>query len=217
MTVSDENAKNEVNAETIPTRASLLSRIKNSEDHDGWKRFFDTYSQLIYNTAVKAGLTRAEAQDAVQETFVSAMKSMPKFNYDPAKGSFKSWLMQLTSWRITDQLRKRRHDAGRVHQPDDSPASTDTIGGMADPHPPQLETIWNDEWESNLWGAATERVKSMVNPKHYQIFDLYVRQQKSVWEIAKMLKVNAGQVYLAKHRVGGLIKKEITRLRQQLI
>jgi len=27
---------------------------------------------------------------------------MPSFNYNPAIGSFKNWLMQLTHWKIAD-------------------------------------------------------------------------------------------------------------------
>jgi RNA polymerase sigma factor (sigma-70 family) len=202
---------------TIATRESLLSRLKNSGDHESWKTFFDTYSRLLYNTAVKAGLTPVEAQDAVQETVISVMKTMPKFEYDPAKGSFKSWLMQLTSWRINDQFRKRRHEANRVHRCDSSPTATDTIGGLADPATQQLEAIWEEEWESNLWEAAVQRVKNLVHPKQYQIFDLYVIQENSVWQVSRALKINPGQVYLAKHRVGSLIKKEIERLRQKPI
>src|ERR1039457_3530753 len=92
--------------EMIPTRQSLLSRLKDWNDHEGWKVFFDTYWRLIYNTAVKAGLTDAEAQDAVQETVISVMKSMPTFEYESRHGSFKSWLLRLTSWRIRSEERR---------------------------------------------------------------------------------------------------------------
>jgi hypothetical protein len=55
--------------ELIPTRESLLSRLKNWEDRDSWEDFFDTYWKLIYGTARKAGLTDAEAQDIVHIWF----------------------------------------------------------------------------------------------------------------------------------------------------
>jgi RNA polymerase sigma factor (sigma-70 family) len=214
----NKNAEQNMAAEaTIATRQSLLSRLKDCDDHESWKTFFDTYSRLIYNTALKAGLTPAEGQDAVQETVISVMKSMPKFQYDPAKGSFKGWLMQLTSWRINDQFRKRRHDARRVHRNDPSPTATDTINGVADPNIQQLESIWDEEWETNLWDAAMHRIKNLVHPKQYQIFDLYVLQEQSVWDVARALKVNPGQVYLAKHRVSSAIKKEIKRLKENFI
>src|ERR1017187_6590480 len=102
--------------EFIPTRQSLLSRLKNWNDQESWKVFFDTYWKLIYNAAVRAGLTDAEAQDVVQETVIAVSKNIPQFVYDPARGSFKGWLMRQTTWRIAGQLRKRmpieasRHD-----------------------------------------------------------------------------------------------------------
>lgn len=33
---------------------------------------------------------------------------MPAFKYDPARGSFKFWLLNMTRWRIADLLRKRQ-------------------------------------------------------------------------------------------------------------
>ncbi len=53
--------------EFIPTRDSLLSRLKDWNDRDSWKEFFETYWKLIYRTALQAGLNEAEAQDVVQE------------------------------------------------------------------------------------------------------------------------------------------------------
>ena len=34
--------------ELIPTRRSLLSRLKDWDDQDSWKEFFDTYWKLVY-------------------------------------------------------------------------------------------------------------------------------------------------------------------------
>src|SRR6266516_6760156 len=93
--------------ELIPTRASLIDRLKDLEDQSGWQEFFDTYWKLVYGVARKAGLTDPEAQDVVQETMFSVAKHMPTFRYDPAIGSFKAWLLNMTRWRIIDQIRKR--------------------------------------------------------------------------------------------------------------
>src|SRR5437762_12030635 len=93
--------------ELIPTRATLLQRLKNWQDQSSWQDFFDTYWKLIYGIARKAGLTEAEAQDVVQETMASVAKHMPTFNYNLAIGSFKAWLLNMTHWRIIGQLRKR--------------------------------------------------------------------------------------------------------------
>src|ERR1700753_3346622 len=93
--------------ELIPTRITLLERCKNWKDESSWLEFFNTYWNLIYGVAVKGGLRPSEAEDVVMETMASVTKHMPGFKYDPTIGSFKAWLLNMTRWRITDQLRKR--------------------------------------------------------------------------------------------------------------
>ena len=63
--------------ELIPTRATLLHRLKDWQDQSSWQQFFDTYWKLIYSFALKSGLTEQEAQDAVQETLLAVAKRMP--------------------------------------------------------------------------------------------------------------------------------------------
>jgi DNA-directed RNA polymerase specialized sigma24 family protein len=92
----------------IPTRESLLSRLKDWDDQESWRRFFDTYWRLIYRAALKAGLIETEAQDVVQETLISVAQKMPGFKYEPAIDSFKGWLFYQTRLRIADQFRKRK-------------------------------------------------------------------------------------------------------------
>src|SRR5437016_3792444 len=90
----------------LPTRWTLIERLKNWDDQESWRQFFDTYWKLIYGVAIKSGLTHPEAQDVVQESVISVCKSMHNFKADPAYGSFKACLLNLTRWRITDQVRK---------------------------------------------------------------------------------------------------------------
>ena len=68
--------------EFIPTRRSLLGRLKNWDDREGWEDFFNTYWKLIYSVALKAGLSDAEAQDVVQETLVTVAKKVGQFKSD---------------------------------------------------------------------------------------------------------------------------------------
>ncbi len=199
--------------ELIPTRQSLLSRLKNWDDQESWKVFFDTYWKLIYTAAVKAGLRDAEAQDVVQETVISVSKSMPNFKYDASKGSFKGWLLRLTSWRISDQLRKRRGEPAKMEDSGAADAAESVIDSAGD----GFEAIWEEEWEKNLVEAAMQRIKAKVDPVHYQIFDLCFLKKWPVLRVARTLKINPGRVYLAKHRTSHLIKKEIIHLQTELI
>src|SRR5438552_1199479 len=84
--------------ELIPTRATLIHRLKNWQDQASWQDFFDTYWRLIFTVAIQAGLTEVEAQDVVQETMVSVARHMPSFKYNCVQGSFKCWLLNMTRW-----------------------------------------------------------------------------------------------------------------------
>ncbi|MBI4326123.1 MAG: sigma-70 family RNA polymerase sigma factor [Chloroflexi bacterium] len=198
--------------EFIPTRHSLLSRLRNWDDQDSWKEFFDVYWKLIYSTARKSGLTDAEAQDVVQETIISVCKNIPGFRYDPQIGSFKTWLLNLTHWRIVDQLRKRIPTVQAGHRAADDTQRTDIIERIPDPAGSGLTSYWNEEWEKNIVEVAIERVKRQIDPKHYQIFDLLVMHEWPARKVAARLKVNIALVYLTKHRVSKLIKKEMKTL-----
>src|SRR5262245_14560257 len=94
--------------ELIPTRASLLARIKDPNDGASWQEFHDTYRRLIFGVACKAGLNEAEAQDATQDTLVAVAQNIGEFRYEPKRCSFKTWLMMIARQRIIWQLRKRQ-------------------------------------------------------------------------------------------------------------
>src|SRR5438552_4642720 len=151
--------------ELLPTRASLLSRLKDWQDETSWKLFFDTYWKLIYNAAIRAGLTDAEAQDAVQETVISVFKTIPDFQYQAAGGSFKSWLLQLTAWRIGDQFRIRQRNIQPAKRLADSAGRTATADGVPDPAGAELEASCDAAGEQNPRNAGTHRVKGALEPK----------------------------------------------------
>ena len=196
----------------IPTRYSLLSRLQNWDDQESWKDFFDTYWRLIYSVAIKSGLTEFEAQDVVQETVISVAKDIRKFKRDRELGSFKGWLRNITRWRIVDQFRKRARAGRHKETSGTDEASIPSLDELPDLSGNHLESTWEEEWQVNLFEAAVQRVKQQVKEEQFQMFDLYVTKGWAVLKVAHAFGVSVGRVYLAKHRVKALIKKEIKRL-----
>jgi RNA polymerase sigma-70 factor (ECF subfamily) len=200
--------------ELIPTRASLIARLKDWQDESSWQEFFDTYWKLIYGVARKTGMTDAEAQDVVQETMASVVKHMPGFEYNPAVGSFKAWLLQMTRWRIIDQARKRP-PPGVHHSPSEG-TGTGTVERVIDPQSDVLDKLWDEEWEKNLLDAAISNVKRRLDPQRYQIFDFYVNKEWPPEKVAERFQIPVEQVYLAKHRITEMIKEEVERLEKKM-
>ena len=203
--------------EFIPTRASLLSRLKDWDDQTSWREFFDTYGRLIYGVARKAGLTDAEAQDALQETLLAVAKKMPGFIYDPKVDSFKGWLLTVTQWKIADQFRKRSGEkyqglrTSAVRREDGTGASV--LEQVADPAGFDLQAIWDDEWQAHLLRTALDRVKRRAQPAHFEMYYLHVIKEQPARDVARTLGVSVAQIYLAKHRLGSLLKQELKRLK----
>ncbi len=202
---------------SLATRASLLGRIKNWDDARSWDEFSQTYSRLIRAVALKSGLSEAEAKDVEQETLLSVAKTIHEFESNPDRGSFKSWLLNLTRWRIADQFRKRSPaaKAGSTSAPAEGTATrTPTIERI--PGVNDLDAEWEIEWKRNIMETALARVGRKVKPKHLQIFDLYSRRHWAASKVASELGVTIVQVYLVNHRLTKLLRKEVEYLGKRL-
>src|SRR5436190_6144218 len=102
---------NSGDASSIQTRPSLLIRLKTGDDAESWQEFYRAYGKLVRDFAIHAGLTDTEADEVVQETAIAVARHLPDFEYDPKVCRFKTWLLNQSSWRIKDQLKKRGRDA----------------------------------------------------------------------------------------------------------
>jgi RNA polymerase sigma-70 factor (ECF subfamily) len=219
--MSDENGKSTSKEDEVmqqayaKTRKSLIARLDNWEDQRTWDEFYQTYWRLIYAVAIKAGLRSEEAFDCVQETILSIAKQSKKKLYDPEQGSFKTWLMNMTRWRINDQFRKRKKDTAMIEGEWADDRKTAVIDRVEDPNGDVLERLWDVEWKKGIADAALSRVKAQVSPKQYQIFDYYVIRQWDADKVQQKLNVSMAQVYLAKHRVGAVLKKELAKLEEE--
>lgn len=196
----------------IPTRETLLSRLKDLDDQTSWREFFNTYWRLIFNVARKAGFTEAAAQDIVQETFVTLSRHMPEFHYKPEIGSFKGWLLQITRSRIIDALRRTRYKHGEQHLPREETLGT----SLLESHPADagvaLDTIWEEEWHAHLLDTAMARVKQHVDARQFQMFYLHVVKNVPALQVARRLGVKLPEVYFVKYKISARLKKEIKRL-----
>lgn len=196
----------------LPTRSSLLQRLKAWDNDADWKEFFDTYQRSIHGLAVKCGLTHAEAEEVVQNTMVAVARKMPEFDYNRAIGSFKGWLFTITRRAVGKQLAKRaRHPSNP--QDDEGFHELDTIPDPAG----GFEKRWEEDWRQSLLDIAMDRVRRRISPKQFQVFDLFVHQQLPMDQITQILNVNAAQVYMAKLRVSSAIRHEMAQLEKKLI
>jgi|KBSSwiStaDraftv2_1062776.scaffolds.fasta_scaffold630560_2 RNA polymerase sigma-70 factor (ECF subfamily) len=199
----------------IPTRQSLLERLRSLDDQQSWRTFFETYWKLIFRAARRAGLNNNEAEDVVQETVIHVAQHMPGFVYrsHAQGGSFKQWLLTQTKWRIADQFRKRQRRQRIVAE--DVP--DDFLEEVTDGTWEKLEELWLSEWEQNLADAALARLKEKIDPHHYQIFFLSVIKEWPAIKVARSLSVSIASVYAVRHRVKKLLTQCLEQLKHETL
>jgi RNA polymerase sigma factor (sigma-70 family) len=192
--------------DSLSTRASLLGRLRTLEDEESWRRFFNLYWKLMYNVARRAGLDVEAAQDVVQETVICVARRIPGFEYDPARGTFRQWLLRIVRRRIADTLRKKYREG--VHREFGAAALYDNPAAAQVADPAEgLEQIWDQEWERAIFEAAVTQVRQKVNAKQFQIFDYSVLKGWPAAKVAATLGLNSAQVYLARHRVSHAVRR----------
>ena len=195
--------------ELIPTKASLLGRLKNSKDQASWQEFFDTYSSLIYGVARKAGLSGDGAKDVLEATMDSVAELLPTFKYDPELGSFKSWLQRIIRLQIISHTLKRRPSHGAP--------SRETTVVESDPSGKTLDQLLESEWKTNLLNAAVANVKRRLDPKKYQIYDLQANKQLAPEKIAPLMGMSVNEITAAKQDIAEMIQAEVKRLEEKMI
>ena len=146
---------------------------------------------------------------------ISVSRRLPTFRYDPKRGSFKAWLLRMTRWRVVDQFRKRGPVQAH-HGPNDG-SSTELVASLPDPASLVPSQVWETEWQKNLAEVALARVRAKVDPQKYQLFDFYVNKEWPAEKVAERFGVTPAQVYLAKHRIKAMLKRETQRLEKETI
>jgi RNA polymerase sigma-70 factor (ECF subfamily) len=211
----------------LQTRSSLLQRLKTGDDPQSWQEFYDTYGGLIRFFAAKAGLSADEAEEVVQETAIGVARGLPEFTYDPKVCRFKTWLLNLTRWRIQDQIRKRARQEKLVvgplsdesvppTSPGDDTQHTATVERIPDPSVPEFGAEWDTAYEKTLLAQALGRVRSRIDERQFQIFDLLVMKNWTPEDVARTLGVSVARVYVTKHRVSSAVTKETRLLEKKL-
>ena len=82
-----------------PTDHELLARCLTG-DEQAWDEIVGRYERLVFSVALKNGLSREDAADITQLTFVALLESLPALRTD---GSLASWLMTVArrhAWRL---------------------------------------------------------------------------------------------------------------------
>jgi RNA polymerase sigma-70 factor (ECF subfamily) len=186
------------------TRPSLLIRVRDSADADAWHEFVALYGPLVYRFARKQGLQDADAADLAQTVLHGMIEGIRRLEYDPRKGSFRSWLYRVVRNHLSKfhAVRKRSltvSGGSEAHR-----LLEDIAAGDA-----ETTELWDREFERQVFLWASERVRGRFEASSWQAFWQTAVEGRDASEIAESLGMTVGSIYTAKSRILDRIRKEI--------
>lgn len=179
-----------------PTRASLLIRIRDQADREAWSQFVEIYAPLIYGFGRNRGLQDSDAADLTQDVLQSVAGAISRLDYDPRKGTFRSWLFTIVRNRLRNQLKAKARreqasgDSGVADRIEAEPSREDN-----------WETTWQRDHQQRLFAWAASQVEAEVEPRTWQAFWKTTVDGEPGRAVAEELGMTLASVYLAKSRV----------------
>jgi hypothetical protein len=76
--------------------------------------------------------------------------------------------------------------------------------------------VWGKDCQHAVRAGALPRVKQSATLKDCQMFDLHVVRGLDAHEVVLSIGVRVARVYLAKHRIGRLVQREVAALEKNL-
>jgi RNA polymerase sigma-70 factor (ECF subfamily) len=186
------------------THATLLQRVSEGKDPSAWQEFHDRYADLIRGFARRRNLQPADCEDILQEVLMSLSKAMPTFQYDPARGKFRSFLKTLTLHAIFKRQAQRKGELDLDHIAEATRAAS---GDQ------EIESAWETEWRQYHVRQAMRVITVEFNSADRQAFQRYAVEGREVKAVAEELSLSVDQVYQAKSR----IMKRLTELIEQQV
>ena len=185
---------------THSTRASLLQRIKSTQDANAWFQFAELYTPLVHRWVKDLGFHDSESNDIVQEVFVALLGKLSSFRYDPQK-TFRGWLRTVTINKCKDKARKGNRKS--------EPQFLDRIEKAAID---ETSLLTEQEYRDYLSSAALKLMKKHFSQTTWQACWEHVANGKPAPQVAQDLGISTNAVYLARGRVLKRLREELDGL-----
>ncbi len=167
--------------------------------------WLDTYGDYLYNYAYSRLHDQAAAEDAVQETFVAALRSRETFQ---GASTERTWLVGILRHKIIDHLRRlfrdRADEADRPLPVEEVDVFVRSGHRPGDWHPNRVPGHWSADPEKLLrekeFQSVLERCLEILPERLGACFTLYEMEGFSTEEICKELQITATNLWVMLHR-----------------
>jgi RNA polymerase sigma-70 factor (ECF subfamily) len=178
------------------THVTLLQRLAAHGDQPraaaAWSEFMDRYGDLLRGFCRRHDLQASDQDDVIQDVLLALSKAMPRFQYDPAIGKFRSYLKTVALHAIYAKLCQKRAGAALV----DVDAMADTAAGD-----PATDAKWEQEWRQHHIRQAMRLIEAEFSARDRAAFARYALAGESADRVASEHGLSVDTLYQIKTRI----------------
>lgn len=196
-----------MNSPIPETRHSLILRLRDDRDVEAWDQFVSIYQPLVYRLARHKGLQDADAREVVQEVLLAVAKAVHRWQPDPERGRFRSWLFRISRNIAVNYLTRTRH---RPQSPGGSSlhrrlehCTAEATGDSA---------LFELEYRRELFHFAAQQLQSRVAERTWNAFWKTCLEGRGIAEVAAELEMSRGAVRIARCRMQSQLAEIIAEL-----
>lgn len=187
------------------TRATLLLRIRDTDNDAAWNEFVSIYGPLIRGFCLRRGLQESDAADVSQEVIRKVAGTVHSFEYEPERGSFRSWLFTVVRNQINLFIRKQKRQPSVWND-------TAIIRRLEADSTFDLESEWDREYNEHVLNWAAGTVRREFKESTWRAFWRTAVEGVDAPRAAAELGLTVGAVYIARSRVLARMKAKIQTL-----
>jgi len=208
-----------MNKQAKESVAGFVHKLQ-AKDEESWQAFYEQHRASIRQRALARGLSEAETEEVVQETFLTLSRKIGEIIYDENRGRFAGLIGRTASWRIEDE-RSRRLPEVPPPAPVEDNGQTEFIyrvpdRGASSPDA-SLEQKESNRLAHAVFEAVMKRVKNRTSPKQFEIYERHTLHGQTVEQICAELDAKPQDVYNASSRIESRLQQEVERLRGEIV
>ncbi|MAO09421.1 MAG: RNA polymerase subunit sigma-70 [Flavobacteriaceae bacterium] len=168
------------------TLDELILKCK-KQDSKAQGALYKRYSGILFSICLRYSPNKTEAEDNLQDAFLTIFKKIEQYK---GKGSFEGWIKRITVNTVLQKYRKQRvysiEDEAQIEEEDNVTVDTETV---------PLDFLL--------------KIIQELPDQYRLVFTLYVLDDYSHKEIAKMLGISDGTSKSNLARARGILKTKI--------
>ena len=180
------------------TRSSVLRAVADTGNEAAWQRLFDLYAGFVFSIARSKGLKPEDADDIVQVVFADLARNLPTFQYDRAKGKFRSYLAGLVHWRVMDRLKAGKRD---------TELKANFLEEAQSFASPEDDGFAEREWQAAALEEALRRIKPDVRPEHYAAFVASAVEGQDTEAVMRLYGLTRDNLYQIRTRLTAKLRE----------